>query len=289
MDSGSEFIDLIEPKEYDALMKKIRKFFNSEGLIEAHVQHRLSILAACEDPKTIATFIYDNKLWPLPQTGQMWLELELLNDGSVPGYFCVTTSYRNEQDPVVGRHQLCFPLIDFEIKGDMEDLINLEQKLLEYLGFGEAETFPRDKYINIATKYGVKELDHVHEKYLQRDYGNVFFLTDFPNYSSPFWNMQQNNDGVTAKKVDVIINGVETIGSAERSLNPEEMRKQFLEISNGDYANLLFTKFGKQRVLDELNKFLQQKFIKRSGGGIGLTRLIKAIKYNEKMIIYGMQ
>ena len=41
-----------------------------------------------------------------------------------------------------------------------------------------------------------------------------FFLTDFPNYTSPFWNMKQSDDVEgEAKKVDVITDGIETIGS----------------------------------------------------------------------------
>ncbi len=67
-------IDPINSKEYDATMKALRKFFSEmKGFIEVPVQHRLSILAACEDPKTIGIFPYAGSTWPLPQTGQMWL------------------------------------------------------------------------------------------------------------------------------------------------------------------------------------------------------------------------
>ena len=41
------------------------------------------------------------------------------------------------------------------------------------------------------------------------------FLTDFPESTDPFWNMKISNTG-TAKKVDIILSGQETIGSAER-------------------------------------------------------------------------
>ena len=47
---------------------------------------------------------------------------------------------------------------------------------------------------------------------------------------------------------DVIIHGVETIGSAERSCNVQEMRDQFYKISEGGYANILFSNFTKERV-----------------------------------------
>ena len=37
---------------------------------------------------------YAGNQWPLPQTGQMWLEYELLKNPTAPGFFCVSTSYR---------------------------------------------------------------------------------------------------------------------------------------------------------------------------------------------------
>ena len=79
--------------------------------LEAHPQNRLSILAACEDPYTVAQFDYAGKVWPLPQTGQMWLEYELLKNPKAKGYFCLSTSYRQEQTPIEGRHDLIFPLL----------------------------------------------------------------------------------------------------------------------------------------------------------------------------------
>ena len=51
--------------------------------------------------------------------------------------------------------------------------------------------------------------------------------------------MHQNGDGETAAKIDVILHGVETIGSAQRSTDKEEMRRQFMTISEGAYANTL--------------------------------------------------
>ena len=100
-------------------------------------------------------------------------------------------------------------------------------------------------------------------------------IKNFPNHTSPFWNMKQNGDG-TASKIDVIIAGQETIGSAERSSDTAEMREMFHTISDGMYADLLFGKFGKERVEQELNDFLSLDFIPRVGGGIGITRLIRA-------------
>ena len=80
------------------------------------------------------------------------------------------------------------------------------------------------------------------------------------------------------KKIDVIINGIEKIGSAQRSNDKYEMRKQVHEISDGSYANILYSNFTKERVDKELEEFLEFDFFERSGGGIGLTRLIRVMK-----------
>ena len=103
---------IIDSCEFSSVVNKLREFFVKKGFVEVHTQNRLSILAACEDPFTVSTFNYTNMIWPLPQTGQMWLEYELLKNPTVPGYFCVSTSYRNEPNPVPGRHDLIFPMFE---------------------------------------------------------------------------------------------------------------------------------------------------------------------------------
>ena len=84
-------------------------------------------------------------------------------------------------------------------------------------------------------------------------------------------------------KVDVILHGQETIGSAERSCNAEEMRSNFHSISDGEYAGLLFSKFTKERVMKELDEYLSLDFFPRFGAGIGMTRMARAMKL-EKLI-----
>ena len=58
-------------KTFSSIVNKLRQFCLNKGFVEAHTQDRLSILAACEDPNTIAAYNYAGELWPLPQTGQM--------------------------------------------------------------------------------------------------------------------------------------------------------------------------------------------------------------------------
>ena len=270
---------IIDSKEFDFVVTKLREFFKGIGFLEAHPQNRLSILAACEDPFTVAKFDYAGKVWPLPQTGQMWLEYELLKNPSAKGFFCLSTSYRQEQTPVDGRHDLIFPLFEFEMHGGMEELVAMEKDLLKHLGYDEAG-FKSGTYSEISEKYGIRELEHEQETALAKDVSPTFFLTDFPEYTSPFWNMKRYDEPKQdiAKKVDVILSGQETFGSAERETDPVVMRERFETISEGGYKKKLFDLFGEERTTKEMDDFFKFDFFKRSGGGIGMTRLIRSMK-----------
>lgn len=262
-----------DTKTYNELVQKMRDFFLKRGYIEVPTQSRLSILAACENPHSVSTFTYNGEVWPLPQTGQMWLEYELLKNPDWPGCFCISTSYRDEKDPIPGRHEKIFPMFEFESKGNMIDLEKLESELLDHLGFDKP--VPVD-YDRMCEKYGgVEILENEHETEMWNEYGSVVSLQNFPYRTSPFWNMKHAGNGIF-NKIDVILYGQETIGSAERSCNIMEMRDTFYKISDGGYAAKLFELFGKERVEKELEEFLSFEFFPRFGGGIGLTRLARA-------------
>ncbi len=274
---------LISPQDFTSTTTKLRTFFNDLGFLEVHTQNRLSILAACEDPTTVSTYDYAGKIWPLPQTGQMWLEYELLQNPDLKGVYCVSTSYRQEQNPVEGRHDLIFPMFEFEAPGTFDDLIKMEENLCCHLGFRPC-VYPIKRYTEWQEVFDTtEELNHEHEKLIseslaegQTDGSGVGFITHFPYSTSPFWNMKKEGD--YANKCDVIIGGMETIGSAERSADTVEMREQFHTISDGEYASLLYELFGEERVEKELEEFLSYDFFPRYGGGIGMTRLISALK-----------
>lgn len=275
---------IINSCDFSEVIQKLRDFFIQKGYVEVHTQNRLSILAACEDPFTVSTFNYVNEVWPLPQTGQMWLEYELLKNPDVPGYFCVSTSYRNEPTPVPGRHSLIFPMFEFEMKGGMEELIEMEQELLVHLGY-DASKFIKGKYLDVAKEYNTKELENEHETKLYEEKTPSFFLTDFPEFTSPFWNMKRNDDPTTetANKIDVILSGQETIGSAEREVDKTIMVDRFKAIMEGAYKDKMYELFGEERTMAEMDEFLKFNFIKRSGGGIGVTRLIRSMKLEGLM------
>jgi len=260
----------------------MREFFLEKGFVEVPTQSRLSILAACENPHSITTFDYQGQVWPLPQTGQMWLEYELLKNPDWNGCFCISTSYRQEKNPIPGRHELIFPMFEFESKGTIKEMLKLEQDLLTHLGFDESVEV---KYDEVCEEYGgVPILENEHEQRMWEEKGSNISLQYFPLRTNPFWNMQHNEEGIF-NKVDVILYGQETIGSAERSCDVEKMREMFYSIENGGYSAKLFELFGKERVEAELEEFLKHNFFPRFGGGIGMTRLARAYELKRAEVL----
>jgi len=258
---------------YNELVQKMREFFLKRNFKEVPTQSRLSILAACENPHSVKTFEYGGLQWPLPQTGQMWLEHELLKNPEWDGVFCISTSYREEKNPIEGRHEMIFPMFEFESKGTMRELHQLEVRLLEHLGF---ETPAICKYDDVCQEYGgVEILENEHEQRMWEEKGPVVSLQNFPLRTNPFWNMKHGGNNIY-NKIDVILYGQETIGSAERSCDVEEMKNNFYTIENGAYCAKLFELFGKERVEKELEEFLSLNFFPRFGGGIGMTRMARA-------------
>ena len=268
--------------EFDYAIKNLREFFTThKGFIEVPAQSRKSILAACEDPGTVSQYIFSGQNWPLPQTGQMWLERELLEHPEVKGVFCQTTSYRNEPFPIEGRHDKIFPMFEFESHGTISDLVALEQELCRFLGLDDPRPIKYEEACKL-THTGNPSLEAEDEATLQQVLGNAVSLQMFPQRTSPFWNMKRSDDDPDIyHKVDVLLHGMETIGSAERSCDVHQMQTDFLSISNGEYAKLLFNLFGEHRVMEELYEYFKLGMFPRFGGGIGVTRLVRALKLQQ--------
>ena len=163
--------------------------------------------------------------------------------------------------------------------GNIDDLKSMEYELVDYLGFDR----PIEKtYRQWQEHYDTDEELNAEDELSMYEEFDATMITDFPEFTSPFWNMSRYEDGIHSKKIDVILGGMETIGSAERSTDVEQMRDTFHTITNGEYSKLLFDLFGKERVEAELETFLKFDFFPRVGGGIGMTRMIAALDKNEE-------
>lgn len=279
---------LVNPRSFDRVSHLCRSYFRRIGYTECHTQGRLAALSACEDPQTMATIDFGGKDYSAIQTGQVSMEEIILRDPTYEGLFTMSTSYRAEPNPKLGRHDETFPLFEWEAPGKLEDLIDVEHGLLESIGFetDDMGNFPRITYEDACDELNVDEIDHPQEAELCRRYGRVVFLTHFPERTSPFWNMRPTYNGWSHRtgeqlynKVDVLIDGVETIGSAERDTDVEAMRARFWASNGGTYAGALVKKFGQARVNHELEDLLSLTYFPRCGGGLGVSRLIRAINH----------
>ncbi len=276
--------DLSDPRKFDYVASTFRKFFASRGLVEFHPQSRLSILSACEQPETLTKIQYRDVEWPLPQSQQLLSESVLLSGPEdIKGYYWTCTSYRNEPSPIEGRHALIFPMLEIEHRGDYNTLHSTLNDLLLHFGYSppsssdkESSLFPEITYEDMCKHFHTEELTHVHEEEMAKILGPAYFITHFPERTSPFFNMKRNSDG-TAKKIDVILSGKETIGSAERSCDVSQMRENFHTISDGKYASTLYDHFGIARVEKELEDYFSLNFAERFGFGLGVTRLIASL------------
>lgn len=205
---------MYQTSHFAFIVRKLRQFFQDQkGFIEVPAQSRLSILAACEQPETITEYTLGGVSYPLPQTGQMWLEHEILKNPHWPGVFCVTTSYRDEPKPIEGRHLRIFPMFEFEACGDFEKLKQLEKDLLIHLGFDASTSI---SYLEACCKYQTNSIESEHELKLEEELGSAISLEYFPASTNPFWNMKYAGKGLY-NKIDILLHGMETIGSAERN------------------------------------------------------------------------
>lgn len=253
----------------------LRTFFKREGFVEVYTQDRSGILSACEKIESLTRYTMAGKEQFLPQTGQLALARYLLDHPGEVGFFSIGTSYRDEPHPKPGRHQLVFSMFEFETHGDMDRLRQLETKLLRSVGF---ESEPAVINYRAAQEHcGLKIQDCIEEsqeEQLGRDLGPVVLLQNFPVIES-FWNMKRGGNGL-ACKIDALVHGMETIGSAERSTDSKQMYLSFYEMAEGRYASIL-EKIDAEKVKQELNDLLERSTFPRCGGGIGIPRFIRGL------------
>ena len=68
----------------------------------------------------------------------------------------------------------------------MSDLIKMESELLHYLDL----PLPKlHNYEDLATHYGVDIIETEHEGKMCEEYGQATIIQNFPERTSPFWNM----------------------------------------------------------------------------------------------------
>ena len=275
-----------EHLDIEAASYIVSQFRKTLGGTELFLQHLPSILAACENPLSILKYMFNttNEWWAMPQTNQMWLELYLLQNYVENMCHTVTYSFRDEiniedrdKDRTVNKS---FVMFEWEAKGNYQFLLDTIEKLVKSIGF---KTITHVNYEAVCREFGVTIIDDFIEKQLNKYYdADVVLLKYFPERTNPFWNMDFDDQFHLYKKVDVIINGEECGGGAQRSTDKMLQHARFYSIEDGKYSQKLFNEFGENRVKNELDFYLSLKFVERVGMGWGLSRLVKAFLNNNK-------
>lgn len=269
-----------EHLDIEAASYIVSQFRKTLGGTELFLQHLPSILAACENPHSILKFMFNttNESWAMPQTNQMWLEIYLLKKYVEDMCHTVTYSFRDEvdtdkrdKDRTVNKS---FVMFEWESKGNYQFLLDTIEKLVKSIGFN---SIMHVNYEDVCKEFKVSIIDDFVEKKLNIHYNaDVVLLKYFPERTNPFWNMDFDENLHLYKKVDVIINGEECGGGAQRSCDRALQHSRFFNIEDGKYAQKLFDEFGADRVRRELESYLTLDFVERVGMGWGLSRLVKA-------------
>lgn len=195
------------------------------------------------------------------------------------GYFAHNTSTRDEYKAGDGRREFKFPLTEFEFINETEEsgfdeLALFLSKLITHLGFSPPEmVYYEDECYHLGTEF----IGDEEEQALCEKYGSVVLLGKFPLRTDPYWNMRHAGCDIY-DKIDVIIHGFESIGSAVRSCNVREMRTNICLQDEGNYLRTMYEYFGKERVDTEIEEYFDYDFIPRCGGGLGMSRIIRGMK-----------
>jgi hypothetical protein len=235
-------------KRYNTVIHLLRQFLDKLNFIELFTQNKLSILTICDDPKAMCTFNYGGYVWPLPQSSIIWLEYELLKNQELKGIYTACTTYKNDPNYTKKMSENVFeadivtPKFEFVTFGEYSDIIVLVVNLLQDLGFLDKYTFVN--YSQVAKRRGSVDLN-------VDDVAPTKVVTFVEYTPVKKWGMKY-----TSK---VYISQKEILTFAEHLTDSNELLETFLTLDNGHLSDYLYSQFSKERVDDELFKFINTR------------------------------
>lgn len=127
----------IQPCNFNHYVRKIRSFFYKKKFIEIHATGIQNIIGSNQYiDKKLTYKDFNNNFWPLFQNNDILLEDILLNNKNIDGCFTISTTYELNKNQIEIK-----PLFEFAGKGDINNLLNIQKSLLQYIGF------EKNKYI----------------------------------------------------------------------------------------------------------------------------------------------
>jgi len=206
-----------------------REFFEKQEFVE--VTPPMFITSACEGGSTLFGLKYFDQDMYLTQSAQLYLEILIY---SLEKVYCIAPSFRAEKSRTI-RHLTEYWHIEAEQAfADMKDLMRLEERLVAYVCKRTAESCKREfkelsadisKLISVKipflkityteaieklkqkgfkTKWG-DDLGYDEEKAVADDFGNPFFIYDYPKQIKAFYCKTHRDNPEIAMSTDMLV------------------------------------------------------------------------------------
>jgi hypothetical protein len=150
-------------------------------------------------------------------------------------------------------------------------LISTKSKNLDKLD----QQYKEVDYNDVSQKLGVNRIGKKEQNILGKE-NKILFIKNFPHDNEVFWNVRISDN--IAKKVDVILYGEKVIGSYEKNCDKDQMKDMFSDMYEGKYIKTLYDNYGKERVDQDFEEFIDREHFPRYGGSIGIDRMTRAMK-----------
>ena len=151
-------------------------------------------------------------------------------------------------------------------------------------------------YSYISKQYGITLIDennntnnNVYKNILtkiKKDYGPVLFIQNYPLYTYPFWNIKYDEKNKIARKINIFLDGNDTITTSEKSCSHKEIKQLYNNINNNlSYPYSIDDLTENSKIINrELNDYLKNDFMPRYGGTIKIDLLTQAMDNNKLLI-----
>lgn len=257
-----------DPFHFHFIYNSIRNYLIQNNFIESYVQNRLSNLNSCKNIFNACLFDMYKFCYCLPQSNEIWLEYEMIKYNKQSGFFCQSSLYFNHNN---GLDNYIEPAMEFSLIGGLFELEKLFRGLLKHMGYtNNIFNYKSIDYKDILLLFQLEVLtEKIKIPKLSED-KTIYFVKNIPKNDDTTWNDYDQN-GIY-NKIIVIIYGKVVFYGIQKSNEIEKMRNIYLE--RNDYPALCEF-FGEERVLGELESYLELPFMDRCTGKIKISSLIE--------------
>jgi hypothetical protein len=261
----------INPFTYSYVANAIRFFFLDNDYIESYEQNKLSNLNSCNDIFNACLYDMFNFCYSLPQSNELWLDYQIMKYHNEKGFFSYSTVYTND---IHGINNNIEQIVDFSLCGGMYELEKIVRNLLDTIGLKNIFNFKTYEYTNLLKELNINELKEIDYDKILCDEKTIFFIKNFQKNENIKWNDFYDTNNKYYNKIIIVCCGKVLISCGQKSESVDQMREKYL--NKKDFKKKCEF-FHEERVIDELNSYLDMPFKKRCTGSIHLKNLMNLL------------